>query len=182
MGWPSTSLLHLKGEEWRIGASKLLYGGFGKIGAWNETLERLEGVLFGYDDWQNDWWMEYVTAKGGRFRGLSLCCAVDAAGLAWMASAGFRALPPIENPTLNVTSFDPYDEIGMRDFMSETPSSAALVRFNVLGRFLVDIFDFRHGGPWTVPGHRIPELNRHLRGSVIIAARRDDPLAAAQDP
>jgi hypothetical protein len=71
--------------------------------------------------------MEYVTASGGSFSGLSLCCAVDAAGLAWMELAGFRALPPIENPTLRITSFDPDGEVEMRAFMSETPSGVALV-------------------------------------------------------
>jgi hypothetical protein len=44
------SLLHPQGEEWRICPSKLIWGEFGKIGGWNETLERLKGVLFGYDD------------------------------------------------------------------------------------------------------------------------------------
>ena len=29
------------GEEWRISASKLIWGEFGKTGVWNETLERL---------------------------------------------------------------------------------------------------------------------------------------------
>jgi hypothetical protein len=171
-----------KGEEWRICASKLIWGGFGKAGAWNETLERLEGILFGYDDWQNDWWMEHVTARGGTFGGASLCCAVTSAGLAWMESAGFRALPPINNATLRITSFDPDAEVEMRAFMSEKPSSVALVRFNVFGRHLLDIVDLRSAGPWELPSDRIPELNRHLRGSVIVAARRDDELSVPDHP
>jgi hypothetical protein len=28
-------------------------------GGWNDTLERLEGMLYGYEDWQNDWWADY---------------------------------------------------------------------------------------------------------------------------
>jgi hypothetical protein len=44
-----------KGEEWRIQAYRLLHQAREKTG-WNETLERLEGMLFGYEDWQNDWW------------------------------------------------------------------------------------------------------------------------------
>lgn len=43
-----------KGEEWRIPASKLIWDASGKSGGWNEYFERLEGMLFGYEDWQND--------------------------------------------------------------------------------------------------------------------------------
>ena len=46
----------LKGEEWRIQAWKLLAASFEKTG-WNETYERLEGMLFGYEEWQMDWWI-----------------------------------------------------------------------------------------------------------------------------
>lgn len=164
-----------KGEEWRIPASKLIWGEFGKTGGWNESLERLEGLLFGYEDWQNDWWIENITARGGGFRGVSLCCAVSSAGFAWMESAGFRALSPIEGPILDVASYDPDAETEMRAFMTRTPSHVALVRFNVDGRHLLPIFDLREAGPWTVPANRIPELNRHLNGPVIIVARRGDP-------
>jgi hypothetical protein len=37
---------------------------------WNENFERLEGMMFGYEDWQNDWWIEDLrkmrTAVGHR--------------------------------------------------------------------------------------------------------------------
>ena len=33
-----------------------------KVG-WNDTLERLEGMLYGYEDWQNDWWADYRRRK-----------------------------------------------------------------------------------------------------------------------
>ena len=56
-----------KGEEWRIPAWKLILHAAGKSGGWNEYFERLEGMLFGYEDWQNDWWInEGIT--GGRWR------------------------------------------------------------------------------------------------------------------
>ena len=70
-----------KGEEWRIPAIKLISDASDKSGGWNEYFERLEGMLFGYEDWQNDWWIKRgVTGSG--FGGLSCCCAVTAAGLA----------------------------------------------------------------------------------------------------
>lgn len=46
-----------RGEEWRIEAFLLLRQIAHKIG-WNDTLERLEGSLLGYEDWQNDWWLK----------------------------------------------------------------------------------------------------------------------------
>ena len=45
-----------KGEEWRIAAWKLIWKASLKSG-WNQHYERLEGMLFGYEDWQNDWWI-----------------------------------------------------------------------------------------------------------------------------
>jgi hypothetical protein len=27
---------------------------------WNETFERLEGMLYGYEDWQIDWWIAHL--------------------------------------------------------------------------------------------------------------------------
>lgn len=45
----------LPGQEWRIDAHiHLLEAGL----KWNETLERLEGMLLGYEPWQNDWHFE----------------------------------------------------------------------------------------------------------------------------
>ena len=151
-----------KGEEWRIAASKLIWGQFGKTGWWNETLERLEGLLFGYEDWQNDWWIEHITARGGGFRGVPLCCAVSSAELTWIELAGYRALPSIDGHSLDIASYDPDAEVEMRAFMNSKPSSVALVRFNVPGRHLLSIFDFWSGGLWEVPADRVPELNRHL--------------------
>jgi hypothetical protein len=54
----------VKGEEWRIPASKLIWDASRKAGGWNEHFERLEGMLYGYESWQNDWWIDnwYKTA------------------------------------------------------------------------------------------------------------------------
>ncbi len=62
-----------KGEEWRIPASKLVWDAAGKAGGWNEYFERLEGMLFGYEDWQNDWWINV-----SKHRGALVACAVAA--------------------------------------------------------------------------------------------------------
>jgi hypothetical protein len=43
----------LPGEEWRVDAYRLLYE-VGSKTRWNDTLERREGRLLGYEEWQND--------------------------------------------------------------------------------------------------------------------------------
>ena len=53
-----------KGEEWRIPAHKLVVDASGNSGGWNEHFERLEGTLFGYEDWQNDWWIKTCLERG----------------------------------------------------------------------------------------------------------------------
>ncbi len=165
-----------KGEEWRIPAEKLIWAASAKAG-WNEYFERLEGMLFGYEDWQNDWWIE-TGLRGGGFGGVPLCCAVTASGLAWIEAAGLRALPPAEKPTLKLTACDVTAEAEMRAIMDEDADNVALVRFNVAVRRAMSLLgDLRHAGPWHVPRDRIPELNRCLLRSVVIVTRRDAPPA-----
>jgi hypothetical protein len=48
-----------KGEEWRIQAWKLVYAASRKS-TWNEDFERLQGMLFGYEEWQMDWWIAHI--------------------------------------------------------------------------------------------------------------------------
>jgi len=130
-------------------------------------------MLFGYEDWQNDWWID-VGLRGGGFGGVTFCCPVTRAGLAWIEAAGFRALPPLESATLLMASYDVEAKADQQALMLEQPDNAAMVRFNVLGRHVMDIIDLREAGPWHFPAERIPELNSKLRGSVVIVARRDD--------
>jgi hypothetical protein len=55
----------LKGEEWRIPAWKLIRNAAEKS-RWNADFERLEGMLLGYEEWQNDWWIaQYLKAQEG---------------------------------------------------------------------------------------------------------------------
>jgi hypothetical protein len=46
-----------QGEEWRINAYMLLKKTADKAG-WSEGFERMEGSLLGYEDWQNDAYIE----------------------------------------------------------------------------------------------------------------------------
>jgi hypothetical protein len=34
---------------------------------WSPDFERLQGMLFGYEDWQNDWWINDLRKRGRKF-------------------------------------------------------------------------------------------------------------------
>jgi len=52
----------LPGEEWRVDAYLLLWQVAAKT-KWNYSLERFEGLLLGYEDWQIDWWIEQLRKR-----------------------------------------------------------------------------------------------------------------------
>jgi hypothetical protein len=163
-----------KGEEWRIPASKLIWDASRKSGGWNEHFERLEGMLFGYEDWQNDWWID----RGNGVRGLTFCCPITSAGLAWIETAGFRALPPVEGPALLIANYHVEKQAELLALMLKNPDHEAVVRFKVHGRYVRKLIEHDNAGPWRIQAERIGELNRHLRGSVVIVGRRHDLVSS----
>jgi hypothetical protein len=60
-----TILIALSDQAWRIDAFLLMWR-VAAITGWNETLERFEGSLLGYEDWQNDWWIEHTRGRSTR--------------------------------------------------------------------------------------------------------------------
>jgi hypothetical protein len=159
------------GEQWRIPAMKMLSAAAGRAGGWNEYFERLEGMLFGYSDQENDWWIN-VGLAGGGFGGTSLCCAVDRHGLEWIETAGFRALPPTKQGHLLINSYSAHTEQELCEFFFERDDAVAIVRFNVFGRHLMEFVDLTTRGPWRIPSDRTPRLNQHIRGMLGVVARR----------
>jgi hypothetical protein len=111
---------------------------------------------------------------------MSCCCTVTAAGLAWIEAAGFRALPPIDRPTLTIMVHDRDNEADQCAAMLGDPDSVAVGRFNMLGGDFMNFWKSQCGGPWHLPAERIAEFNRFLRGSVKIVARRDGAVENAR--
>lgn len=99
---------------------------------------------------------------------------MTAPGLAWIEATGFRALPPIDRPTLTIVTYDRDNEADQCTAMLEGPDCIAVGRFNMLGRDFMKFWESQCGGPWHLPAGRIAEFNRFLRGSVEIVARRYD--------
>jgi hypothetical protein len=54
----------LPGEEWRI--DEYIASIENRTRDWDDELERLQGSLLGYEDWQNDWWIEHRAGMSAR--------------------------------------------------------------------------------------------------------------------
>ena len=59
----------------------------------------------------------------------------------------------------------------LQEFIAERPGAVAVARVTVARQATADIIDHRRGGPWNVPGHPIPELNKNLKGAVVVVAQ-----------
>jgi hypothetical protein len=156
------------GEEWRIRASKLIWAAALKS-RWNDDFERLEGMLFGYEEWQNDWWIEQHRKRSGGFGGIAIYRAVNAAELSWIEAAGCRALPPAESAAIEVfTGEQPDDRTASR--LMGCAAASALVRFKLLGRDFLALFDGQVGPTYQISSAKVADLNRNLIGAIEVIA------------
>jgi hypothetical protein len=163
-----------KGEEWRIPASKLIWDAAAKS-VWNDDFERMQGMLFGYEEWQNDWWLADIRKRRGSFGCAPISRFVSADELAWIDAAGYRALPPTEDAFLAVSlTYDQPDYDAARRAM-QSDGAVALIRFSVRARAFLDLVDGQSGPDYAIPAKHIRELNRHIVGEieVIVRAARD---------
>jgi hypothetical protein len=159
------------GEEWRIPAWKLISKASRKSG-WNEDFERLEGMLFGYEDWQNDWWIDDIRKRGLKWGTALLYLAVTESGLAGIEEAGYRALPRLTGSLKLVCSmWEESDDEESRRLM-EVPDAVALVRFRVKVRPFLDLVSEKQASVHELPPDRIKHLNRLIVGDIEIAMRR----------
>jgi hypothetical protein len=161
-----------KGEEWRVPASKLIKDAVAKS-KWNEDFERMEGMLFGYEEWQNDWWIAEFRKRRGRFGCLPVYRAVNAQELAWIEMAGYRALPPTESSTVTVSLlFEPPDDDAARRLI-ECSDAVALVHVSVGSLPFLALVEGQAGPTYAIAAERIKDLNRNIAGEVEIVARPD---------
>ncbi len=150
-----------KGEEWRIPAWKLVAKA-SKSG-WNEHFERLEGMLFGYEDWQNDWWIADMRERQIKHGTLLLYAAIE--------HAGHRALPPRDVP-LEVVVDREHDRANEGvDGLMKRPGAVALARVRVKARGLFELVGWRQGPAYQLPPAQIKDLNRLIDGEIEIVSR-----------
>jgi len=165
-----TAYYTLKGEEWRIPAWKLILKASSKS-TWSEDFERLEGMLFGYEDWQSDWWIDDISQRRVLFGSLLVYVAVSASDLAEIEISGYRALPPPKSiAKLFVTaSEEPDDEVQQLMIGTE---AFALVKFRVKARSFRRLVD-KGGRVHELPPERIKDLNRCIIGDIEIVMSHD---------
>jgi hypothetical protein len=159
-----------KGEEWRIPASKLIWAAAAKC-KWNDDFERLQGVLFGYEEWQNDWWIADLRKRRRRFGCLPVYRAVSAEDLAWIEAAGYRALPPTDDSALAVSLLYEQPDDNAAQCLMECTGAIALVQLSVRSLPFLDLVDGQSGPDYAVPAARIKDLNRNIVGEIEIVAR-----------
>jgi hypothetical protein len=158
-----------KGEEWRIPAWQLLWSTAEKQ-RWNEGLERLSSMLFGYEDWQTECWLTLLRENKGGWGGRALYFAVTAAQLGLIEAVGFRAFPPAESRPLTFALSDmrPTDEEALQLLNDE---NVALVRaFISRGSCLAGLREGQTGPQYTVAPDLLPELNRNFVGELKLIA------------
>lgn len=160
-----------KGEEWRIPASKLIWDAAARS-TWNEDFERMQGMLFGYEEWQNDWWLADFRRRRMRFGCLPIYSTISAEDLAWIEAAGHRALPPVKGPVLSVSLlYDVPGEDAARRMM-ECAGAAALVRFSVGSLPFLDLVKGQSGPDYAISAELIKDLNRNIVGGIEVIASR----------
>src|SRR6266566_837253 len=160
-----------KGEEWRIPASKLIWAAAAKS-SWNEDFERMEGMLFGYEEWQNDWWLADRRKHRGAYGCLLIYRSVNAEEMAWIEAAGYRALPPVVDSAMAVSLiYDrPDDDTTLR--LMDCSGAIALLRLSVRSLPFLDLVDGQSGPDYLLPAGRIKDLNRNIVGEIEIISRR----------
>lgn len=168
-----------KGEEWRIPAWKLVSKASRKSG-WNEDFERLEGMLFGYEDWQNDWWVEHLRKRRKRFGTLLVYLAVTSSDLAGIEGAGYRSLPVTTRPLRLVSAFDeePDDEDPRR--LMDVADAAALVNFRVKALPFLELVGEPQQRFHELPPERIKDLNRLIVEDIELWSRPDPSRLSGQ--
>ena len=161
-----------KGEEWRIPAWKLISKASGKSG-WNEDFERLEGMLFGYEDWQNDWWIENLRKSKQKFGTLLVYLAVTEAELAAIEEAGYRTLPPRARSLKLVSSMSEEADDDEPRRLMEADGIVALVRFRAKARSFLELVSEKRERLHELRPDRVKDLNRLILGEIEVVMRRD---------
>lgn len=161
------------GEEWRIQASRLIHKASAKSG-WNEHYERLEGMLFGYEDWQNDWWIEDLRRRNTVFGTMLVWMTVDEQALSGIEFSAYRALPRPKGNVRLVFSFEePLDDRKARG-LAHTAEFPTAVKFRAKARGLLELVGASATEKpfYELPPERIADLNRLIVGEIEVDTRR----------
>jgi hypothetical protein len=156
-----------KGEEWRIKAWRLVVRAWRKEG-WNDTLERLEGMLYGYEDWQNDWYAEHRRKNLIRFGTFLVYVALTPSELAAVESSALRALPAIDRDLRVIGTSEEDLTVNERQQLLSEVAQGTLVRLRVKALpFLGLVADGRER-VHSIRGDQIKDLNAALLENIEV--------------
>jgi hypothetical protein len=146
-----TAWYTLPGEEWRIQAFRLIRK---TKGGWNDTLERLEGMLYGYEDWQNDWWADYRRRKLSQFGTCLVYAVLTSAEVVGLEHSGFRALPALDRSLTVISSLD--DDLTEEERRQLGPT---FIRFRVKAGLFLKLVEYPQGRDHTLRAEQIKDVN-----------------------
>jgi hypothetical protein len=128
-------------------------------------------MLFGYEEWQTEWWLTFMRENRGGWGGLTLYFSVGETQLCSVEAAGFRAFPPVGDEPLTCCSSEmrPTDEEAARLM---DPKAVALVRAIIRGRYITNVLQGQSGPGYSITNSQIAELNRNIVGELEVIARR----------
>lgn len=158
----------LKGEEWRIPAWKLVAEAARKVG-WNDSFEQLEGMLLGYEEWQNDWWAAERHRNQEQFGKLLLYLAVAPEEIVAIENAGRRALPSGRR-TLRILSASTAElDDDQRRWLMAGDGLVVLVRFRVKAHvFLTEVATDPQATHHELSPNGVKDLNRLIEGEIEV--------------
>lgn len=157
-----------KGEEWRVHAWRLVERA-SKKGGWNDALERLEGMLFGYEDWQNDWWADRRRKQLRQYGTILVYLAVTPSELAAIESLGFRALPPLDRMIEVAASFADDLEAEEKQRLMRSANGTTLVRLRTKALPFLDLMPDPRERFNQLPADRIKDLNGLILEKIELA-------------
>ena len=113
-------------------------------------------MLFGYEEWQNDWWIEHLCKHRNKFGTLLVYVALTSDELAAGAALGNRSLPPLKRSLKLFTAFteDLSDDEYKRSL--QTSEAHVVVRFRVKALPFLDLVGNKRAAVHELPSDRIP--------------------------
>ena len=135
---------------------------------WNHTFERLEGMLFGYEEWQNDWWIERLRKQRHQFGTLLIYLAVTPQELATIGTAGHRSLPAMKRSVKLLSAFNESPEDDERRRSLLTADATHLVRFRVKTRPFLELVGNQQMAVRELSPDRVPDLNRLILDTIEV--------------
>jgi hypothetical protein len=130
-------------------------------------------MLFGYEDWQNDWWIEDMRRRNAVFGTMIVWMAVDEQTLSGIEFAACRAVSRPAADVRLICSFDEPPDEGELGSLMGAAEADALVKFRAKARHLLELIgaSAEHKPFYELPPERIADLNRLIVGEIEIVVR-----------